>query len=177
MSTGTYQEDLDYGPHLKTLLTRETIYPNSKNWRTVPEEVPEEFRLAFQEAAELLTVSSKASAAMSRRLLQQVLRERYQIRSRALSAEIDDFIQLPGIPSDLTAAVDAIRHIGNFAAHPEKDLTTGFIVEVEPGEAEWSIDTLESLLDVAFVQPRRLQNRKLALNQKLTRLGKAPIKV
>jgi hypothetical protein len=33
--------------------------------------------------------------------------------------------------------LDAIRTIGNFAAHPIKSTSSGEIVDVEPGEAEW----------------------------------------
>lgn len=173
---GTYHEEYEEGSYLKSVVARETIYPKGQPRRSVPEEVPEQFRREFQEAVELLVVSAKASAAMSRRLLQQVLRERYQVKRQSLSSEIEAFIQLPGIPSELADAVDAVRHIGNFAAHPEKDSTTGAIVEVEPGEAEWSLDTLESLLDVAFVQPKRLQSRREVLNEKLARYGKPLMK-
>ena len=31
----------------------------------------------------------------------------------------------------------------NFAAHPIKSMHTGEVIEVEPGEAEWLLDTLE----------------------------------
>ena len=72
--------------------------------------------------------------------------------------------------------MDAIRNIGNFAAHPLKDTSTGEIVEVEPGEAEWLIVVLDSLCDFAFVKPEELKRRKEALNKKLDSMGKRPMK-
>ena len=70
----------------------------------------------------------------------------------------------------------AIRNIGNFGAHPVKDANTGEIVDVEPGEAEWLLDVLESLFDSAFVQPKRLEEREQKLNDKLQQIGKPPMK-
>jgi hypothetical protein len=43
---------------------------------------------------------------------------------------------------------------------------------VEPGEAEWNLDVLESLFDFYFVQPALHAKRKAALNPKLKEAGK-----
>ena len=80
------------------------------------------------------------------------------------------------MPSHLTESIDAIRNIGNFAAHPQKNTSTGEIVEVEFGEAEWILDVLESLFDFYFVQPAILKAKKDALNKKLADVGKPPMK-
>jgi hypothetical protein len=80
------------------------------------------------------------------------------------------------VPSYLAQAIDAVRNIGNFAAHPLKDTNTGEIIEVESGEAEWLLEVLEALFDFAFIQPIRLEQKKSALNQKLESIGKPPMK-
>jgi hypothetical protein len=72
----------------------------------------------------------------------------------------------------LAEQLDLIREIGNFAAHPLTDIATGEITDVEPGEAEFLIGTLESMFDFAFVQPDRTAAMKAALNQKLKAAGK-----
>ena len=100
----------------------------------------------------------------------------YKIKKRTLSDEIQAFIDLEGIPSHLTDAVDAIRNIGNLAAHPEKDSDTGKIVNVEAGEAEWLIEVIEALFDFCFIQPKRLEQRRNELNEKLKALGKPELK-
>ena len=80
------------------------------------------------------------------------------------------------LPSHLAGAIDAIRNLGNFAAHPLKDTNTGEIVDVEPGEAEWLLDVLEQLFDFYFVQPEVLGRKRDELNEKLEAAGKPPMK-
>ena len=144
--------------------------------RRVEAEVPDRYKQDFLEACAVLPISPKASAALSRRILQDVLRQELGISKPSLAQEIDEFIKKKDIPSYLTDAVDAVRNIGNFAAHPLKDTNTGEIVEVEAGEAEWLLEVNESLFDFVFVQPKRLEARKNKLNAKLKVLGKPPMK-
>lgn len=144
--------------------------------RKVELEVPDAYKDNYTEASMVLQFSAKASAALSRRLLQNLLREEFDIEHRSLAQEIDAFIQRKDVPTYLAEAVDAVRNIGNFAAHPLKDTNTGEIVRVEPGEAEWLLEVLDSLFDFAFVQPRRLAERRKKLNDKLKSIGKPPMK-
>lgn len=65
--------------------------------------------------------------------------------------------------------------MGNFAAHPVKDLNTGELVEVEPGEAEWTFQVLEELLAFYFVELPKSKARRDALNEKLKNTGKGPL--
>jgi hypothetical protein len=155
--------------------TEETIYP-MVTARPVEPEVPEPYKNDFIEACKVLSISPRASAALSRRLLQQILREQFGIKKKNLAMEIEDFIHLKNVPSHLTEAVDAVRNIGNFAAHPLKDTNTGSIIEVEPGEADWLLEVIDELFDFAFVQPKRLEERKNRLNAKLKSMGKPPMK-
>jgi hypothetical protein len=76
------------------------------------------------------------------------------------------------LPSHLSGAIDAIRNIGNFAAHPIKSDSTGNIVDVEEGETEWILDVLEQLFDFYYVSPARTKAKKNALNAKLKSIGK-----
>jgi len=152
------------------------IYPKGTARSPLPSDVPEEFAGDYREACLVLSDSPKASAALSRRCLQYIIREHYHIKRRTLSEEIQELIDSKQLRSDLSDAIDAVRNLGNFAAHPEKDTNTGEIIEVEPGEAEWLLDTLEQLFDFAFVQPARLKQKKDALNEKLSAAGKPLLK-
>lgn len=165
----------EYSRFVNDAQSEEIIYPKFTT-RYIENEVPEPYRSEFKEATAILTLSPKASAALSRRMLQNVLHQRYKIQKRSLADEIDEFINMQGVPSHLAGAVDAVRNIGNFGAHPVKDTNTGEIVDVEPGEAEWLLDVLESLFDFSFVQPSRLEERKQKLNNKLKQIGKPPMK-
>jgi hypothetical protein len=151
------------------------IYPKTV-LRIIEPRIPEEYRNAFNEANSVLSVSTKASAALSRRLLQQTLRDKYGIEKHDLSKQIDEFINLPNMPIEISGAVDAIRNVGNFAAHPLKYTNTGEIVEIENGEAEWLLDVLEELFDFTFVKPEKAKTKKDELNSKLAALGKPPMK-
>ena len=93
-----------------------------------------------------------------------------------IEIEIDNPFDVPRFRKALSDAIDAIRNIGNFAAHPLKDTNTGEIVDVESGEAEWLLEVLEALFDFTFVQPKRLAAKKEKLNLKLKSLGKPPMK-
>jgi hypothetical protein len=152
------------------------IYPPTRDRRPQPPEVPDPYKSNFAEAVAILHLSAKASAAISRRILQHILRDEFHIKRRSLADEIVAFVAMPNIPSHLADAVDAVRTVGNLAAHPTKDAQTGEVLEVEPGEAEWLIEVLELLFDFTFVQPKRLADRKTALNAKLAAAGKPPIK-
>jgi hypothetical protein len=171
-----YQADLNE-PKTRELtpVTSRVIHPQDTG-RPVGPEVPEAYRRTFGEASATLPVSPKASAALSRRLLQQILREEVHIQGGNLASEIDEFIGRSGVPTHLVDAVDAIRNVGNLAAHPIKNQHTGEVVDVEPGEAEWLLDVLESMFDFVFVQPKRLAERRAALTQKLQAAGKPPLK-
>ncbi|WP_397546077.1 DUF4145 domain-containing protein [Rhodothermus marinus] len=145
--------------------------------RPVPPEVEAEDPVVaadFREAVAVLPKSKKAAAALARRCLQHILREKAGTKAKDLSKQIEEV--LGQLPSQLAANLDAIRQVGNFAAHPTKSTSTGEIVEVEAEEAEWLLDVLEELFQYYYVQPARAKARREALNKKLRDLGKPPLK-
>jgi len=159
------------------LLSEEVSYlvrPKAAARPACPSEVPSSQAEDYNEACLVLQDSPKASAALGRRCLQNLLRSAANVKPGDLSGEIDQV--LPNLPSYLAEAIDAIRHNGNFAAHPLKSQQTGMIVPVEPGEAEWSLDVLEQLFDFYYVQPAVLDKKRDEMNKKLQDAGKPPMK-
>lgn len=152
------------------------VKPKAISRAPLPPQVPAEFATDYKEACLTIADSAKASAALSRRCLQNLLIEKAGTTKKDLAAQIQGVIDSQQLPSYLSDALDAVRNIGNFAAHPIKSKSTGEIVEVEPGEAEWNLDILERLFDFYFVQPEILEKKKVALNQKLKKVGKPPMK-
>jgi hypothetical protein len=152
------------------------VRPKSSTRPLPDSEVPTEFADDYVESATVLSDSPKASAALSRRCLQHLLREKAGVKKADLFKEIEEVINSKTLPSHLSEAIDAIRNIGNFAAHPIKSSSTGEILPVEQGEAEWTLDVLDGLFDFYFVQPALLRKKKAALNAKLASAGKPPIK-
>lgn len=151
------------------------IYPRGHTRANASPEVPEDLGEDFNEAVAVLGDSPKASAALSRRCLQNLLKSQGYIQYDLVKA-IDALLASRSLPSSLAGNVDAIRNIGNFAAHPMKDTNSGAILPVEPHEAEWNLDVLEGLFDFYFVQPAKDQAKIAALNAKLAAAGKPPVK-
>lgn len=139
-------------------------------------EVPKDAAEDYKEACLVFGDSPKASAAISRRCLQHLLRDHAKVKPSNLATEIAEFVGQPGVPSHLVEMVDAVRNIGNFAAHPIKATATGEVLPVEPGEAEWNLDVLEALFDFFFVQPAVIKRKRDELNKKLASAGKPPVK-
>lgn len=166
-------------------------YPKKNSRKPLPDFIDKQFLEDYNEACSVIDESPKASAAISRRCLQNILRERAmikifdsssgkykteKIKQSDLSVEIQQVLDMGNLPSNISEGLDAIRVIGNFAAHPIKSKNTGEIVDVEAGEAEWNLEVLESLFDYYFIQPKNIQDKKAALNLKLKAAGKPEIK-
>jgi len=158
------------------LMTRELIRPKGSNRPPVPVEVPKNLAEDYTEACLVLSDSLKASAALSRRALQLLLRQVAGVKKGDLANEIQQVLDSKQLPSYLSDSIDAIRNIGNFAAHPLKSTSTGEIIEVEKGEAEWNLEVLEMLFDFYYVQPEKTKQRRAALNLKLGDIGKPTMK-
>jgi hypothetical protein len=146
-------------------------YPSSRS-RPIAAEVVDPYRQDFLEASKVLADSPKASAALSRRCLQAVLKDKAGTTKKDLNDQIEEVIASQKVPGYISEGLHAVRVIGNFAAHPMKSTATGVIIDVEAGEAEWNLDVLESLFEFYFVQPALDAKRKAELNKKLKEVGK-----
>ena len=148
------------------------IYPPESRSPTVSDAVPPEIKADYVEAYMVLPVSSKASAALSRRVLQAMLTQQgYHMRNlydqiQAVVAEAD---LEKVLPSQLREVVDAVRSFGNFSAHPVNDVTTLQIIDVEPDEAAWCLEIIEALFDHYYVRPAANAERLANLDQKRKR--------
>lgn len=152
------------------------VLPRGISRAPIPPEVPPRMVEDYKEACLVLADSPKASAALSRRCLQNLLRDAAGVKPGDLFDAIQQVLDSKTLPSSIAESIDAVRAIGNFAAHPIKSKSTGEVVDVEPDEAEWNLDVLESLFDFYYVLPARAKAKKDALNQKLQAAGKPPVK-
>ena len=102
--------------------------------------VADELKLDYLEACAVLGISPKASAALSRRILQSVLQQQGYTKHRLVD-QVEDVLNetdsSKALPTDLRNNVDVIRKFGNFSAHETVDRATAEIIGVEPEEAEW----------------------------------------
>jgi hypothetical protein len=177
VNTAVFHPSAPGGPYQEAnVISRVLVRPKATSRKPLSPEVPEQYREDYLEACLVLPDSAKASAALSRRCLQLLLREAGNTKKRDLADQIEEVLRDNRLPSDIANIVDAVRNIGNFAAHPLKSTSTGEIVPVEPGEAELNLEVLESLFDFYFARPAETQRRINALNQKLKDAGKPEIK-
>ena len=127
----------------------------------------------------MLPISSKASAALARRCLQNMLHA-HSYRARDLAKEIELLLNethpKKALPHRLRETIDGIRNFGNFSAHPIDDKTTLQVIDVDPHEAEWCLDTIEELFEHFYVGPAMARAKKAALDAKLATAGKPPSK-
>jgi hypothetical protein len=151
---------------------------NEERWLVVPrvdarrpmhESVPANLREDFLEAAAVLSISPKASAALARRCLQALLILQ-GAHSRDLKDQLDEIH--PRLPSYVQSFVDNIRNLGNISAHPSQSHATGEILDVEPGEADWILELLEELFDHFYAKPAEAAARQSALSLKFADAGR-----
>ncbi len=162
-----------------SLLGESVIYPHDLPGRKPIEDgVPDNLKHDYTEACEVLSISPKASAALSRRVLQAILLEQgYQGQNlfRQIQAVLNENDPSKALPTNLKETIDAIRNFGNFSAHPITETTSLQIIDVQSEEAEWCLEIIESLFDYYYIRPAADRKRLSALNQKLTKAGKPTI--
>lgn len=112
-----------------------------------PEYIPQQIREDYEEACAILYLSPKASATLSRRCLQGMIRDYWGIVHNRLYDEVSALKDK--IQPDLWTAIDGLRQLGNIGAHMEKD--TDLIVDIDPGEADKLIQLIELLMKEWYI--------------------------
>ncbi|GHH13940.1 hypothetical protein GCM10008023_15140 [Sphingomonas glacialis] len=162
-----------------TVYYKSQVFPRGGRFPPSPPEVPATISQDYAEANEVLAISPKASAALSRRCLQSIL-SAHGYNNNNLVKQVESAIgetdAAKSLPSSLRDNIDAIRNFGNFSAHPITDQTTLQIVDVEEGEAEWCLQILLDMFDHYYVAPAKAAARRASLSAKLAAAGKPPMK-
>lgn len=109
--------------------------------------VPEAIRQDYEESYSIVNLSPKASATLSRRCLQGMIRDFWKINKSNLAEAINELQNK--VTSSQWKAIDSIRSIGNIGAHMEKDINV--IIDVDPDEAEKLLKLIELLVDKWYI--------------------------
>lgn len=110
--------------------------------KVFPRYVPQPILDDYNEACLIRDLSPKASATLSRRCLQGIIRDFWKVSKPRL---VDEIESIKDKVDPLTwQAIDAVRHIGNIGAHMEKDIN--LIIDVDPQEAGLLIGLIEMLI-------------------------------
>lgn len=123
--------------------------------KVFPNYIPSPIIADYQEACLIRDLSPKASATLSRRCLQGMIRDYWKISKSRLIDEIEAIKEkLDPLTWD---AIDSVRHIGNIGAHMEKDIN--MVVEVDENEAALLISLIETLLTEWYVARQEREER------------------
>lgn len=120
-----------------------------------PDYVPLAIRQDYEEAYAILNLSPKASATLSRRCLQGIIRDFWGISKSRLVDEIDALKDK--IHPSQWKVIDGVRRIGNIGAHMEKDIN--LIVDIDTDEAHKLVKLIELLINDWYI--RRYETEQL----------------
>ncbi len=150
--------EMKYAPprwELGDVVQRWDLLPESSA-KPQPDYIPKPLRDDYSESCRIRDLSPKASATLSRRCLQGMIRDFCGIAKARLIDEIKelrervDTDQAPkGVTHESIEAIDSVRSVGNIGAHMEKDID--LIIEIDPGEAQLLIELIETLFEEWYV--------------------------
>jgi len=123
--------------------------------RPFPPYIPNAIIQDYNEACLILDKSPKASATLSRRCLQGMIRDFWGVQEKTLYLEIDKIADK--LDPETYDAIDSLRKLGNIGAHMEKDINT--IIDVDANEAELLVQLLEILLEEWYVKRHQRQEK------------------
>ena len=134
-----------------------------KSWRLIPQSdakvfpdyIPQPIREDYVEACVIRDLSPKASATLSRRCLQGMIRDFWGVSKPKLKGEIEAIKDL--VHPQTWEAIDGVRSVGNIGAHMEKEI--GLIIDVEPKEAGSLIWLIESLMEEWYIHRHQREQR------------------
>lgn len=123
-----------------------------------PTYIPKAIINDYEESCLILNDSPKASATLSRRCLQGIIRDYWGVSKSRL---VDEINEIKDRVDPITwQAIDAVRGIGNIGAHMESDIN--LIIDVDPNEAQLLIGLIEVLIKDWYISR---EERKLHLQQ------------
>jgi hypothetical protein len=141
------------------LIKNISILPPSKA-KAFPDYIPQPIIVDYQEACLILNGSAKASATLSRRCLQGMIRDFWGAKRPAdhkgpwrLKEEIESIEDQ--VEPETWEAIDGVRKIGNIGAHMEEDINV--IVDVDPEEADKLIWLIEVLIKDWYINKHERQ--------------------
>jgi hypothetical protein len=102
----------------------------------------------YRESCLIKNKSPKASATLSRRCLQGIIRDFWGIRKDRLIDEINTLQEK--LDAQTWRAIDSVRKVGNIGAHMEKDVN--LIIDVDPEEASLLIWLIETLFEEWYIE-------------------------
>jgi hypothetical protein len=140
-------------------------WPVASTRARLSEDVPPQYAADYHTAAQIIFFSEEASAALSRRSLHRFLAEKVHAGHGGLADQIRQAGLAPDLPAYLKQALSKLAALAELEPESPKSQHPEGISTVQPGEAEWLLDVLQSLYDLYFVEPARMQRKQDALEE------------
>ena len=129
------------------------LLPDSLS-KQYPDYIPEQIRQDYEEAYKIVKLSPKASATLSRRCLQGMIHDFWNVKEKNLNAEITALKDK--VRPEEWKVMDCLRKLGNIGAHMEKDIN--LIVDIDSEEAEKLLKLIERLIEKWYVDRHDTEN-------------------
>ena len=140
--------------HSETGVWPELMYPESEN---LPKSVPETVRDIYREAAIIKRNAPNAFAIMIRKALEAICDDR-SVAQGTLAVRLKKLSERGDIPPALAELTDALRVVGNTAAHGSVQSITAPMT--------WAIDDFfRAVIEYVYVAPSKLEKFKEQLEQ------------
>lgn len=154
----TYNDNFSYLRE-GALLKKWNLLPNSFA-KVFPNYIPKPLIVDYEEACSIVEMSPKASATLSRRCLQGIIRDFWGIKKGRLVDEINALEEK--IDPITWQSIDAVRKIGNIGAHMEKDIN--ILIDVDPNEAKLLIQLIELLFEEWYIHKFEREKKLKAIS-------------
>lgn len=132
---------------------RWNLYPDSQA-KQLPNYIPASLIEDYEEACKIVDLSPKSSATLSRRCLQGMIRDFWQVKKKSLLDEIK--VIEDKVDPETREVLHALRQLGNIGAHPERDIN--LIVDINPEEAAQLILFIEYLFEEWYIKKHDRQS-------------------
>lgn len=152
---GRIYKNKDGYSELGSIDREQIIYPFFPNGKTLSKHIPEKYVKLYRESEQVNSISPRASATLSRYMLQMILHEEMHISKRNLEDELKELESKSNVPSSLVTMLQVMRRVANFGAHPKKSTNSNEIIDVENGESDVMLELLVELFDYIFVKPKK----------------------
>lgn len=150
IGTGHYDNGVKLKPGHPPLFSQRLMPQGTA--KPQPEYIPIAIKEDYYEACLIQELSPKASATLTRRCLQGMIRDFAGISKNRLVDEIDALRRAiedgsvdRSVTPETVEAINHVRSVGNIGAHMEKDID--LIVPVDQGEAQALIELIEMLFE------------------------------
>lgn len=131
---------------------------------SIPADVSEDVREAFSQALFLVERSPRASGALSRYCLQQIVRDFWKIPTGKQGTLTTEFNLISGRMSEETlSSIDCVRQHGTIDTHFSKD--RDMMVETTVDEARMLIALVQLLIQEWFVERHNREKRLIAITR------------